>query len=172
MGPSPSISAEWRLLVVSAVYSGGCSGGCWGFSTMSTAALCVLVCVCEPAVAAIHRHSGQLMQLLVEICHSMRLDHRLKYFWRFLIFSKTFPGFSALGEQNCLLLFKAFIYSKQFCSPRVGNPGNVLLTSRNLQKYFYQWYYNTVVFWRKLKRLLRLCRHSWLRVVICFWSYP
>ena len=28
--------------------------------------------------------------------------------------------------------------SKQFCSTRAGNLGNVLLTSRNCQKYFYQ----------------------------------
>ena len=27
---------------------------------------------------------------------------------------------------------------KQFCTPREGNPGNVLLTSRNRLKYFYQ----------------------------------
>ena len=29
-------------------------------------------------------------------------------------------------------------FLKQFCSPRAGNPENVLLTSRNRQKYFYQ----------------------------------
>ena len=37
-----------------------------------------------------------------------------------------------------LTLIKAFIQSNQFCSPRAGNPGNVLLTSRNRQEYFYQ----------------------------------
>ena len=30
---------------------------------------------------------------------------------------------------------------KQFCIPREGNPGNVLLTSRNSLKYFYQCLY-------------------------------
>ena len=43
----------------------------------------------------------------------------------YYIVSKTFPGFPALGVQNCL-------------PPIAGNPGNVLLTSRNCQKYFYQ----------------------------------
>ena len=27
----------------------------------------------------------------------------------------------------------------QFCTPRAGNPENVLLISRNCQKYFHQW---------------------------------
>ena len=45
----------------------------------------------------------------------------------YLLVSNTFPGFHALGEQNCLLQVKAFIRSKQFCSPSQGNPRNVLL---------------------------------------------
>ena len=50
----------------------------------------------------------------------------------------TFHGFPTLGEQNCLLSVKHFVQSKQLFSPRVRNPGNVLPTSRNCQKYSYQ----------------------------------
>ena len=33
----------------------------------------------------------------------------------------------------------------QFCTPRAGNPGNVLLTSRNPLKYFYQCVYLNIL---------------------------
>ena len=46
---------------------------------------------------------------------------------------KIFPGFSALGVQ--------IEKSNAVCTPRAGNPGNVLLTSRNPIRYFYQWLY-------------------------------
>ena len=36
------------------------------------------------------------------------------------------------------LFFTAFNQRKQFCTPRAGNPGNVLLTSKNPPMYFYQ----------------------------------
>ena len=55
-----------------------------------------------------------------------------------LLVSNTFPECPTLWEQNCLLLVKIFLQSKQFCSPREGNPGNMLLTSWNRQNYFYQ----------------------------------
>ena len=37
-----------------------------------------------------------------------------------------------------LLFFTPFNEREQFCTPREGNPGNVLQTSKNLPKYFYQ----------------------------------
>ena len=39
---------------------------------------------------------------------------------------------------------KAFTYGKQFFFPRGGNPGNVLLISRNRQKYFYHQIYRSI----------------------------
>ena len=39
------------------------------------------------------------------------------------------------------------------CTPRAGNPGNVLLPSRNPPKYFYQWYITEVVLQKYLIRL-------------------
>ena len=64
--------------------------------------------------------------------------HWWKYCRRFLLVSNTLPGFPSLGEKHCLLWVKAFIQSKQYFSPREGNPGNVLLTSRKCLQNFYQ----------------------------------
>ena len=60
--------------------------------------------------------------------------------------AKVFPGQSIPGRsifgpkwvsgQSCL--WAKLGVSQQFCSTRVGNSGNVLLTSRNRPKYFYQ----------------------------------
>ena len=60
------------------------------------------------------------------------------YFGGFLLVRKTFSGFPALRVQNCFFGLKAFYQKKQICTPTAGNPGNVLLTSRNPPKYFYQ----------------------------------
>ena len=46
-----------------------------------------------------------------------------------LLVSKTFPGFSSLGAQNCFLFKVRLQGFSQFCTSREGNPGNVLLTS-------------------------------------------
>ena len=46
-----------------------------------------------------------------------------------------FPDFP--DGRTELLTVKAFIQIKQFCSPRAGNSGKLLLTSRNGQKYFF-----------------------------------
>ena len=46
---------------------------------------------------------------------------------------KHFPDF-LLWEYR----IKSFLLKKQICTPRAENPGNVLLTSRNHLKYFYQ----------------------------------
>ena len=51
---------------------------------------------------------------------------------RFLLVSKTFPGFPSLEVQNWLKPCNLTLKRKQFCAPREENPGNVLLTSRLL----------------------------------------
>ena len=43
------------------------------------------------------------------------------------------------SAQNKIIWIKAFTQSKQCFSPREGNPGNVLLTSRKRLQNFYQW---------------------------------
>ena len=48
-----------------------------------------------------------------------------------------------------LTFIKKNLRSKQFCPPRKGNTGNMLLTSWNCQKYFYQ--YLTVYMQKILK---------------------
>ena len=54
------------------------------------------------------------------------------------VFSKTFPGFPSLGVQNCFLFKVRLLVLSNFGTPKAGNPGNVLLTSRIPLKYFYQ----------------------------------
>ena len=52
---------------------------------------------------------------------------------------KIFPGF-LLWEYRFAFFNKKYLIEKSnaVCTPRAGNPGNVLLTSRNPTKYFYQ----------------------------------
>ena len=77
--------------------------------------------------------------------------------------SKTVHGFSSLGVQDCFLFEVKLLSSfKQFCTPRAGKPGNVLLTSRIRLKYFYQWtcteksiYVVSIVLCRKLPQQVR-----------------
>ena len=51
----------------------------------------------------------------------------------------------------------------QFSTPRKSNPGNVLLTSRNPQNYFYQWYFQILpkkLFFQNIK--IKLNSRIWM----------
>ena len=57
----------------------------------------------------------------------------LNFCRQILLVSKIFPVFPSLGVDNCLKLAidcNLTLKKKQFCTPREGNPGNILLTSR------------------------------------------
>ena len=81
-------------------------------------------------------HEKNNLKLLTSIMNDHLLQpHWLKYFGGLLLVSKIFPGFNSLREQNFLLYVKAFIQSSNSFFARAENPGNVLLTSGNCQKY-------------------------------------
>ena len=56
----------------------------------------------------------------------------------YYLVSKTLQGYPALVVLNCFFKVKAFYQKKKICTPRAGNPRNVLLNSRNCQEYFHQ----------------------------------
>ena len=55
-------------------------------------------------------------------------------------------------------------WSKQFCSPREGNPGNMLLTSRNRLKYFYQSMLSV-----EEQIIDRAASNNWIGLTFSFW---
>jgi hypothetical protein len=84
-------------------------------------------CVCFWLLSHVTRDLSQGKKVTCKVIHYTDRNILKDYYY-----SKIFSGFPALGVQNC------FDSRKQFCSPRAGNPGNVLLTSWNPPQYFYQ----------------------------------